>query len=235
MRIRRLLPLALAYLWSTLAAAQVPLDQPVPEPTPAPTVSPEPDAQVTIVAGGLVSMGSDAGTAAAPFVRVGVDFPLVAGDNAPRVQVQADLGALPGEAAPQLQSAETFRSIEFRVGLVQPLGRLWFNLYADVGFASRLPGDPEPRDKTARFASGGLKFAHFGRGELKLGLGSDQRLDGTYRMVAVISGAVKLYQPETGPLRSASLQLVGEALLGLDPYGVGAARDVVRVGVAVGR
>jgi len=208
--------LALGFLWSTCAAAQ--------EPT------------VSILAGGLVSMDSEAGTTPAPLVRIAVSVPVTdLQEHGPRLAVQADLGALPG-ATIDLAQAETFRSLEFRMALIQPISvRVYADLYAEAGFATLLPGETIPRDKTLRFASGGVRFGRFGRGWLQLGMGGDQRLDGLWRTAVTVAGGLKLYRVDSGPLKGASMQLLGEAVLGLQVYGQGARRDVVRVGVAVGR
>jgi hypothetical protein len=208
--------LALAFLWSTVAAAEEPV-------------------HVSVLAGGGVSMGSEAEAALTPMVRVEVGVPVASWRKAPRLHVQVDLSALPGEAL-SLEDPTTFRALEARLALCQPLAEsLYLDLCAEAGFASRLPGDPEPRDRAVRWGAGLVRFGRFGRGWLTVGLGADQRLDGAYRPAAVIAGAVKLYEAKQGPLAGGTLQLVGEAVLGLDVYGASPRRDVIRIGMAVGR
>jgi hypothetical protein len=186
----------------------------------------------SILAGGGVSLGSEAPAAPMPTMRVEVGVPVADWKKTPRLHVQLDLSALPGETL-SLEEPATFRALEFHLTLCQPIAdSLYLDLCGEAGFASRLPGDPEPRDKAVRWGAGLVRFGRFGRGWLTVGLGADQRLDGLYRPAAVVAGAVKLYQSEA--LKGASVQLVGDAILAIDVYGSNARRDVIRIGMAVG-
>lgn len=194
---------------------------------------------LSVLTGGIVAMGGDAAAAVSPAVMIEVETPFADTPRAPRLVVTAELSALPGEAL-DVEDPGTWRSLEFRVGASQPLARaLRFHLFAAAGFATRLPGTPEPRDKTARWGSVGLRFAG-ARGVIELGAGGDQRLDGRWQAAVTISGRVKLWEATAGPLEGGQLALVGSAVLGLDLSGRyarldGGPRDVVRVGLVVGR
>ncbi|HKQ02664.1 MAG TPA: hypothetical protein VJ735_20265 [Actinomycetes bacterium] len=212
---RLALAAVLGFLWATAAAAD--------------------EVSVSILAGGGVSMGSEASAAVTPMARVDVGVPVASWRMAPRLHVQLDLSALPGQAV-SLEDPATFRALEFRLTLCQPIAdSLYLDLCTEAGFASRLPGDPEPRDRAVRWAAGLVRFGRFGRGWLTVGVGGDQRLDGFYRPAVEVAGALKLYRADTGPLRGGSVQLLGDAVLGIDVYGTGPRRDVIRIGMAVGR
>lgn len=204
---------ACGFLWSTYAGAA------------------EPKLSVSMLAGGQVSMGTDADTGVSPMVSLRVRTAVAAAAYAPKVEVGADFASLPGEAQPSLENLQSFRSLEFRLGLLQEIPRTWIDLYAEGGFATRLRGDLEPRDKTLRWGHAGLRLGRTPAGDISVGLGADQRLDGLYRPVVVIRGGVQLYRV---PGVKAQMRLEGEALLALRTYG-GGARDVVRVGLVVGR
>jgi hypothetical protein len=173
-------------------------------------------------------MGSDADAAISPMARVLVSVPLASWDKAPVLHVQADLSALPGETV-SLADPATFRALEFRLGVSQRVhDTVNADLYAEAGFATRLPGDVEAVDTTARWAAAGVRIGRFGRGWLSLSLGADQRMTGTYAPAVLLSGAVQLVERA-----GVGAYLVGDAILGLDQYGT-ERRDVVRVGVAIG-
>lgn len=190
------------------------------------------------MAGGITSLATDVDTKVEPWVWIDVDVPTADNKKAPSLLVQAALSALPGETI-NAQDPATYRSLEFKIGLAQPIApSLHFDLYAEGGFATRLPGDSKPRESTARWIAGGLRFKS-PRGHLALGIGADQRLTGVYRPAVTIAGAVKMYElknDKTGKPKGPQMSLVGDAILGLDApaYGSYKARDVVRIGIAIG-
>lgn len=183
---------------------------------------------VGVLAGGLTSMGSDADAAISPMARVLVSVPLASWDKAPVLLVQADLSALPGETV-SLSDPATFKALEFRLGIAQRIhDTVNADLYAEAGFATRLPGEIEAQDTTARWAAAGVRIGRFGRGWLSLALGADQRMTGEYAPAVLLSGAVQL-----GERAGVGAYLTGDAVLGLDQYGVDR-RDVVRIGICLG-
>lgn len=198
------------------------------------------------MAGGVVSLASDVDAKVEPWAWINVDVPTADSPRAPSMLVEAALSALPGESLDTADPA-TFRSLEFKLALEQPIAQaLHFKLYGEVGFATRLPSDPTPRERTARWAAGGVRYAG-DLGYLAVGIGGDQRLTGAFRPAVTIAGAVKLLQLKEDVLdaagnviakksRGPQMSLVGNAILGIDSpaYGSRPARDVVRVGVAVG-
>jgi hypothetical protein len=205
------------------------------QPIPCPTV------EVGMLGGGVVSMGSDAGAKMSPLVRVLVSLPLAQGQGQgwvplpPVFHVQVDLSALPGATSFSFEDVGTWRTLEFRLGISQRLhDALNADLYAEAGFATRLPGELEARDRAVRWAAAGVRLGRFGDGWLSLGVGADQRLDGTYRPAVLLAGALRL-QEKAG----VSLYLVGDAVLGIDTTlsatPRGPRRDVVRIGLALGR
>lgn len=220
---RRLIPLALAFLASSLWAERAKAGQgPRPE-----------DVQVTIVAGGMVSMASEAEADVNPFARVGVELPLSDWSMTPRLHIRLDLSALPGEAM-SLSDPTTFRSAEFYGAVCQPIHP---SVYVDAclggGAASRIPGDLKPSDRAVLWGEAHVRFGRTGRGWLDVGLGRDQRLDGLYRWAFFITGAIKLYVVEA---LKGSLQLVGDVVASLEaPQPGGPRTTIYRIGVAVGR
>lgn len=219
---------------------------PVPEPPPAPE-----GMKVAILAGGLVSMSSETeGGKVAPLARIAVSGPLalpgIEARHLPRMFVSADFTALPGDTI-DLRSPETFKALELRLGVAQRVApelaagdqRIVTQLYAAAGFATRLSGENEPRDRAPRFGEIGVRLEERTSGSfIAVGLAADQRLDGRYQPAVVIGGAVQLYEVDSGTLRGARALLVGNAILGLDlSYVTGrtpARRDQVRVGIAIG-
>lgn len=229
--------LALAFLWTTAARAEDATNVSSREVlcfNSAGGAVPCPSVEVSILAGALVSMGSEADAAASPLARVLVSLPLAQGSRTgwlpipPTLHVQVDLSALPGETL-DLQDVGTWRALEFRVGASQRIhDALNADLYAEAGFATRLPGELEARDRAVRWVGAGVRIGRLGPGWLSLALGADQRLDGSYQPAVQLAGAIQL-----GERAGVALVLTGDAILGLDPYG--ARRDVVRIGLAVGR
>lgn len=192
---------------------------------------PAPSMRLTVLAGSIASLSADA-SGVAPLARVAVDAPLAGSARAPSLHVVADLTALPGEQI-SLQDPQTYRALEFSVALSQPLHpALRFGLWAEAGFASRLPGDTQPRDRAPRWGSMGLRFASSARAHLTVGIGGDQRLSGVWVPAVQIAGKVAL-----ATVKGVRVCLIGSAVLGLDVTGAygPATRDLVRVGITVGR
>lgn len=213
--------------------AQPPAPEPTPSPAPTPGPSPKAEMKLSVLAGGLVSLSSGAEAATSPLARISVEAPLADYERPPRLLVHADLSALPGESL-SISQTDTFRSLELGIGFGwQPFASFRFSFYALGGFATRLPGDPEPLERTARFASAGIRFADERGNLLEVGAGPDQRLDGTYQPAVQISGAVRLWEARD----DVGVHLVARAILGLDPsqryLTAGGPRDVVQLGMAV--
>lgn len=212
---RWLTAVALGALWSEAARANGPRPE---------------DVKVGLLLGGEVSLATEADVAVAPRAGIDVELPLTGWNNGPRLHAGVALKSLAGETL-SLETPSTFRAIEVKLAGCQPVHpSVYIDLCLEGGFATRLEDDPGPRDKAVRWASGGVRFGRVGKGWLTLGLGRDQRLDGLYRWAVTMAGAIKMHE-----IGKTSLQLFGDAILGMDS-GVGAPRrDVVRVGVAVGR
>ena len=231
--------LALAFLWSTVASAKDATNVSSREvlcfnsaggAVPCPTV------EVSILGGALVLMGSEGDAALSPLARVLVTLPLAQGSRKgwlpipPSLHVQADLSALQGETL-SLEDVSTWRALEFRVGASQRIHDfLNADLYAEAGFATRLPGELEARDRAVRWVGAGVRIGRLGPGWLSLALGADQRLDGQYQPAVLLAGAIQI-----GERAGVALFLTGDAILGLDYAGSAPRRDVVRIGLAVGR
>jgi len=213
-----------APLWSQAPAAV--------EPEPPP-----PNLRLSILGGGLASLSADA-SGVVPFARIGAEARLTKTERGPSLHVVVDLTAEPGDSV-TIEDPQTYRGIEFSAGVSQPLGGpLLFSTYAEIGFVSRLPSDPAPRDRTAKWVSAGLLFQTKGREHrLALGLGRDQRLNGSWVTAVQVSGQVKLRES-----KGISVYLVGSAVLSLEvPLPAGSTfagysppRDSVRCGIALG-
>jgi hypothetical protein len=221
----------------------------LPEPTPTPAPEAPEGMHVSMLAGGLVSLSSETTGKLSPLARIAVDGPIALPNinprHLPRVFVVADLTALPGDTI-DLSNIETFKSIQLSLGVSQRVAeirsgeqRILTSLYAEAGFASRINGDIAPRDRAPRFGSIGVALEERTSGSfLRFGLAADQRLDGRYQPAAVIGGAVKLWDADTGSLKGARAMLSGTFILGLDlSYVTGRAparRDMIVVGLTVG-
>lgn len=231
----------------------VPVLEPTPAPTPEPSPTPKPQGmKATVLAGGLVSFGSGAsGGTMTPLAHVGINGPIpLAGiqpNHFPRVLVSADFTALPGDTA-SFPSLDTFKALEFEAAIAQKIApemrsgaqRITASLYAAAGFATRLPGDTEPRDQTPRYGVIGFRLDEWTSGSfLAVGIAADQRLDGLYQPAVLIRGGVLLKELGSGSLQGGRAMLIGDAILGLGySYPVGNApvrRDVIRAGIAIGR
>lgn len=210
--------------------------------TTLPEASPDGEQPVTVhgFMGGVTALDGNT-TSVQPFVYLAVDAPTADNVFAPHLIVNAALTAEPGDSV-QLENPATWKAMEFSMGFAQPVSTgVHFDLYGELGFATKLPGQTEPLVKTARWASGGLRFRST-RGMMAVGIGADQRLTGQYRPAVTITGAVALWEAKPDKeghktLGGAKLMLVGSAVLGLDaPGSIGSVktRDVVRVGIAAG-
>lgn len=194
---------------------------------------------VSVMAGAQVGFATEADNAYEPFVRIGAKVPLAPNPEAPRLHAIIDLTGAQG-AAIEVEEPQSWKSIEVSLGVsAYPFSKLNVGLWADGGFSSRLPGDTTPRVKAPRWAYGGVIFDRFKAGSLKVGMGADQRLDGSYQPAITVKGWVALYQAETGPWAGAMITLVGDAILGvnLSEYSTdltGGLHDVIRAGLCVG-
>jgi len=224
------------------------------DPAPSPTPSQVDGYSFTAMIGGTVSMASNADTKLAPIARLQVSGPLAIGsanpEKLPQLHVTADLEALPGETIDQQggigATLEQFKALRFTVGMSQRISkwqafgeqRVATSIYADGGFATRLDGDQQARDKAPRFASFGIRFDERTSGSyLKLGMGPDQRLDGQWQLATHIDGYVRAYALKSG---TAEFGLLMRAILGVDasspthPTLNGGMRDSVNVGFVAG-
>lgn len=179
---------------------------------------------LTINAGGVSSLGSQDSYSISPTANIEVQAKLAELKYVPRLNVLTSLSALPGESV-NVSDVKTFRSIEFEAGFSQPIPGIYAQLYAGFGFATRLPGDSEPRVSAAKFFSAGALFSTDDKTSyLYIGGGPDQRLNsfGYYEATAHIEGKVKI--TEKG---KAKLSLIGNAILGSN-------KSLVRVGIVIG-
>ena len=222
--------------------------------TPSPTPLEIDGYSFAAMLGGTVSMSSGAPTKIQPIARLQVDGPLALGsarpEKLPRLHVMADLEALPGDTIDQGggigTTLEQFRALRFSVGVSQRISKplkagaqvVTTSLYADAGFATRLDGEFEARDKAPRFSSFGLRFDERVSGSaLKLGVGADQRLTGDWQAAAHIDGYVRAYALKSG---AAEFGLLIRAILGINlsspsrPGLTGGMRDSINVGFAGG-
>jgi hypothetical protein len=190
-----------------------------------------PPMRLDAMGGGLVSFSTSTETALEPMARLAIVAPLAYGARPPELLVDLDLGALPGDSI-SITDPATFRSLELALAISW---RPWLSsplkFWGGAGFATRLPSDPEPRDRTARWAAAGVRLADDGGNALAVGAGVDERLDGSYQPTLEVMGSVRLWQPSEGS--RLDTRLVGRAILGLDfgQYG-SARRDVVQVAIA---
>lgn len=207
-----------------------------------PTDPPDTDIHVSILSGAMVGIATESDSTVEPFVHIGAKVPLSADPQAPRLHASIDLTNSPGEAV-ALEDPWTWKAVEVAIGVsAYPVAKLNVGLWAEGGFSSKLPGDaadPQPRYKAARWAYGGVIFDKFKNGSLKLGIGGDQRLDGTYQAAVTLKGWISLYQAEKGFLKGSMVALVGDAVLGINlsnyyPGLNGGLHDVIRVGLTAG-
>lgn len=221
---------------SDLAQPPEPEASPSPAPSPSPSPAPaatKPSLRLAALAGGMVSMSSGADEEAAPLLRLTAEAPLAAYVRPPRLIVDAALAALPGETL-SVEQVQTVRSLELRAGLAwQPFASFYFSFAGWAGFATRIESDPEPLDRTAKFAGGSVLFDDRNGNALEIGFGGDQRLDGHWQPTATVSGSVRLWEASDGKVDA---RLVARAILLLDTSLNGQApSDVVQVGMCIAR
>lgn len=201
-------------LWSEVARAQSPRPE---------------DVELSALAGGVVSLATEAEVGVSPLMALEVATPLSSWEMTPRLRVRLKLTDLPGETV-VLQDPRSYRAVEASMTICQPIDdSIYIDLCLEAGFASRLPTDPGPLNKAARWGAGLARFGRTGRGWLTVGLARDQRLDGLYRWTAVVAGAVKMAEAF-----GVEAQVVGDAILGIETGPNASRRDLVRVGLAVG-
>ena len=179
---------------------------------------------VSIVAGGISSLGSQDSYSISPTAAIETYAELAEGAYAPNLVVKVNLSSLPEETL-SLQDTTTFKSLEFEAGLEQGLPKIFPKLYGGFGIATRLPGDEKPRVNAAKYFTFGIRAAtKSNESYLYVGGGPDQRLnpEGLYTVNAHISGMVKLYN-----YKDAKLSLKGDAILG-------GTSSLVRIGIVVG-
>lgn len=216
-----------------LLQAPIPLieENPVPPdqviqliPQPGKPLDTSPSLNISIVAGGVSSLGSTDSYSVHPTGKIEVDAKISEHSYAPRLFVRAMLSSLAGDSI-DLTNVSSFTTLEFEGGLEQPIPGIYPRLYAGFGVATRLPGDTEPRVNAAKYFTAGVVFVTDSRDSyLYVGGGPDQRLNvsGLYELSAHIEGQVKLYS-----FKDAKFSLFGDAILG-------PASSQVRVGVVVG-
>jgi hypothetical protein len=216
---------------------------------PAPEPSPSPGAvHLCVTSGGDVVLSGESGTAITPSARISVRGPLVLGGTAKGdgkaplgFGAEVELTGLPAETL-NSGSLQNLKALELAVGVDRVIGRMGTGpaaittaLYVEAGFATVLAGKLEPREHYARWVAGGLRLAA-GDNFFAAAIGSDQRLDGTYQLAALVSGQVAVVPPDKSPVKGVGMMLRGTAILGLQAYGtVGAKRDVARIGLVLGR
>ena len=198
-----------------------------PKPSPRPM-------RLSVSGGTVANLSADA-SGVVPFSRISVDAPISTSAMGPRLRVEFDLTGLSGESV-ATGDPQSYRAIEFAASLRQPLPRpLLASIYVETGFASRLPGDPAPRDKAPRWVAGGLGLENdSGTAGFDVGIAGDQRLSGRYVLAAHAKGHVKVYET-----KGVSVSIVGSAILGISfrtPATPTASppRDSIRAGISLG-
>lgn len=179
---------------------------------------------VSIVAGGLSSLGSQDSYSLTPTATIEVSARTSERVYSPNLNVKVDLSNLPEEDL-DLSDATTFKSLAFEAGLEQNLPGIYPKFYAGFGIETRLPGESEPRINAAKFFTGGIRFSTGDRENyLYLGAGPDQRLNlsGLYSTCLHINGKLRLAEYGQG-----KLSLQGNAILG-------GSSSLVRLGIVVG-
>jgi hypothetical protein len=185
---------------------------------------PGPALGISIVAGGLSSLGTQESYSITPMAKIEIDARTSDRPNTPHLYVRAMLSALSGESL-NIEDVTTFKTLEFEAGLEQPIPGIYPRLYLGVGLATRLPGDTEPRINAPKYLTAGVLFTTIDRASyLYVGGGPDQRLssDNLYEPTVHVEGQVRLAQ-----YKEAKLFLSGEAILGSN-------HSQIRVGVTVG-
>lgn len=199
-----------------------------------------------VYSGGLTPLSAGVDLAVYPTVRVDIEAPISSHPAGPALHVTLDVGGLPGETL-AIEDPSTFRSVGLEVGLSQPIKPSVFypRVYLGAGFASRLPGDREPRNRAPRFALVGVQFQTDSRkARFVLGIGGDQRIStsthsATWEPAVQIMGhAVLRTFKVPGTKTRASVMLVGDASLHVQMYqravGDPRPRDFYRLGIVIG-
>lgn len=179
--------------------------------------------------GGMSVLSSDSDVSYQPFLKLGIVAPTASAVYAPNLEVGVSLGALPGESL-DASDVKTFKSLEAKVGLSQKIPYTYINIYGEVGFASRILGDTEPAVRAPKFVSAGLLFRNIEKTRfLKVGYGTDQRINGLWKAAITASGEIAIAEKEVGKTK-VELILVSEAILSI--YATDR-RDIITAGIAV--
>jgi hypothetical protein len=186
--------------------------------------------KVSILAGGLSSLGSQDSYSITPTASIETSAGLGPNIYIPSLLVKANLSSLPGSEI-NLQDATSFKTLEFEVGLEQRFPVINAKLYGGFGIATRLPGEDKPRVNVAKYFTAGVRFAtREDSSYLYVGAGPDQRLDprGYYVGCAHIAGQVEIYSHKNSKNeKDIRIKIKGDAILG-------GASSLVRVGVVLG-
>jgi hypothetical protein len=179
---------------------------------------------VSIVAGGLSSLGSQDSYSISPTAAIETYAKTSDSPYSPELDVKVILSSLPEEDF-ELSDSTSFKSLEFEAGFTQRIPKIFAKPYIGFGIATRLPGDEQPRINAAKYFTFGVRFSTDDESSyLYIGAGPDQRLnpEGLYVGMAHVSGMLKLYN-----YKDAKLSLRGDAILG-------GQSSLVRVGIVVG-
>jgi hypothetical protein len=196
----------------------------------------KPRITVAGMGGPITVVGTDAGAAIEPFASFHVRAPLTTWKLSPRLEAIVELTAQHGDALGGGLDPQAFKALEVDLALCQPLPRpMLFSLCGTFGAASRLSTSSDRRDRVPLYASADALFAtDDGEHWLKVGIGPDQRLAGSWALTISIAGRLRLPVARNGPV---GVYLVGEILRALDVVIPGFSvprRDSVRAGVAAG-
>lgn len=178
-------------------------------------------------AGGQILASTNSETAVDPFVSIDVRTKLADTTYSPRLKIYAELGALPTETI-SFDSPDSIRSVEAVLRISQPLSEiLYFRPYVEVGFSTKLPGETEVLNRTARFWSTGFEIGD-AFNALSVGFGTDQRLDGDWSPVTSVTGKVRLKS-----IDKANFYMVAKGIFDMHLYQTDR-RDVIMIGFSVG-
>ena len=207
-------------------------------PGPALAADDDPNAaplSVSALAGGVVTLSDETGTAVTPTASIEVDGPVVVGKaSLARVIARLALTTAPGESL-DLANPETFKAAEAAIGLSRIVGHRALEgggqvvttaVVAEAGFSSRLPGEPGPRERLLRHAGIGVRLAERTSGAgLSLLYGFNEAAgDRGYGQV-MVRGQVPI------PATKGALLLLGDATVSVGRHATAVQRDVLRVGV----
>lgn len=188
---------------------------------------------VSLVLGGLVSLGTTADIKVDPLARVLVDWKL-AGRQKKRplyAHVVADLTALP-DSEIQLHDASTFNALEFKLGLTyKPIMSLAASFICEGGFASRFEeGITQPVTSAPLWGGCGVYFVDRGdsRGRLAVTLGADERLGYGWTMAVQVDGQLRL-----ASWNKVGVTLIVNCILGLESNPTRQRVNIVRAGTGI--